>query len=345
MIPYRIRRSLQRFFITVLIFILVASALIVCWFLWLRRYVVYTEDGAKLMFGISMELPEGEQAVAPTPGETIEFIYGDDTSQAGPVSKELAHFTGYYVDLTAMSEDFDSIFEQVQVLPQGATVMLDMKDKEGNFYYSTSLGHTTASTNLDNVSRLISQLKDKSCYLIARIPAFQDKHFFLDDERNRVPYGLPRDGGNGSLWLDKENQCYWFNPASDGTLTYLIQIISELRSMGFQEVILNDFRFPKTAMIRFNGNQMDALNKAAATLASTCATESFAVSFVREKVDLTIPEGRTRLYLLGASASDAASLAAQTGFSDPSVKLGFFTDTNDTRFDAYCVLRPIEMAR
>ncbi len=344
-LPYRTRRILKRLLVAVLILFSVALALTVCWFLWLQRYVVYTEDGAKLDFSLSMELPEGEVVQPPTQGATIDFIYADEQQQTGPAAAELTHFTGYYLDVSAMKAGFDDIFEQIALLPDGAVVAVDMKDPEGDFYYASSFGHAAKDVDLDKLAQVLTQLKSKGCYLIARIPAFQDKHFFLDDERTRVPYGLPRDGGNGSLWLDKEHQCYWFNPASDGTLTYLIQIISELRSMGFHEVILNDFRFPNTDMISFPGNQLDALNKAAATLVSSCTTDSFAVSFVRKKVDLTVPEGRTRLYLQEVTAAEAASLAAQTTFADNAVQLGFFADTNDTRFDAYCVLRPLEMAR
>ncbi len=344
-IPYRIRRVLRRISLTALAVLSFALALTICWFLWLQRYVVYTDDGVKLMFGMSMELPDGELAKEPTQGDAIDFIYKDDLSNTGSAAKELAHFNGYYIDLAAMREDFNNVLSQVQLLPQDATVMLDMKNKQGEFYYSSGLGHMATDVNLDQVAALINQLKEKDCYLIARIPAFQDRNYFLDDERGRVPFGLPREGGNGSLWLDKEHSCYWFNPASDGTITFLIQVVSELRALGFHEVILNDFRFPRTDMIYFRGNQEDALNKAAATLVNTCATDTFAVSFVREAVDLKIPEGRTRLYLLGASAADAANLAAQTGFADPSISLGFFADTNDTRFNAYNVLRPIDMAR
>ena len=158
-------------------------------------------------------------------------------------------------------------------------------------------------------------------------------------------YGLAKDGGNGSLWNDSsdpEGPNYWFNPGSDGCLSFLLQVVTELRAKGFREVILDDFRFPNTSMIRYDpDDQPAALNQAAATLVKTCATDTFAVSFGCRNTDLVIPQGRTRLYLTGVSAADAAAMAEKTGFADKSARVGFLTELNDTRFDAYCVLRPL----
>ena len=48
MIPYRTRKFLRSLFIGLAALVLAAAALLVCWMLWLGRYVVYTEDGVKL---------------------------------------------------------------------------------------------------------------------------------------------------------------------------------------------------------------------------------------------------------------------------------------------------------
>ena len=131
------------------------------------------------------------------------------------------------------------------------------------------------------------------------------------------------------------------NPASDGTLAYLIQLLSELRSIGFDEVVFSDYRFPDTNQIVFNGDRMATLASTAATLVKACATDTFCVSFIRPYADLTLPAGRTRLYLTGIGAANVDTMAEKTGFEDPSIQLVFLTDLNDTRYDEYCVLRPI----
>ena len=344
MIPYRTQQVLRRLGIAVLVLLVLAAVLLLCWFLWLQRYVVYTEDGAKLDFNISLQFPEGEVAKPPQSGESVEFIYGDEVEDPVSATKAWERFSGYYVTIEAMREDFSAVLEQIDILPSGAAVMLEMKSIRGEFCYNTSLGHIAEDVPIEKLGQLITRLKENNCYLIAKVPAFRDYYFFMDDERTRVPYGLARDGGNGALWMDKQS-CYWFNPASEGAMTYLVQIVSELKVLGFHEVVFDDFCFPDTDMYTFLSDELQAINDAATTLVNTCATDTFAVSFIRNKPDLTLPEGRTRLYINGASVSELETIAEQSGFAEPSVQLGFLIETNDTRFDAYCVLRPLDMAR
>ncbi len=344
-IPYRTGRILRRILWIILVLALVAGAILLCWFLWLRRYVVYTRDGAILDFNISLQYSSGETAVQPDTVPTVEIHYGEDTVPEQNQSKELQQFAGYFVTLTELTEDFAAVEEKLDALPAGSTVMIDMKDVRSYFYYSTSLGYPATKIDVTQMDALISRLKAKGHYLIARIPTLQEYDYILDNQAERVPYGLPRKGGNGSLWLDTEGPCYWLNPTKDGTVTYLIQIMTELRVMGFQEVVFADFRFPKTDKIDFEGDQIAALNQLADTLIKTCATEDFCVSFTREAADLTLPDGRTRLYLTGISAADAAVQAGQTGFTDKSVHVVFITDAGDTRYEQFSVLRPIDTAR
>ena len=111
--------------------------------------------------------------------------------------------------------------------------------------------------------------------------------------------------------------------------------------MGFDEVVLDNFRFPASDQYIFNGDKPAALSQAAATLISACQSNEFVLSFCVEDPAFPLPEGRTRLYFQGIAAADAAMLAAQTGVADPAVKLVFLTDLMDTRFDSYGVLRPL----
>ena len=124
----------------------------------------------------------------------------------------------------------------------------------------------------------------------------------------------------------------------------MLQIISELKSLGFDEVVLDQFRFPDTKEIVFTGDKAEELNKAAKTLVTVGSTETFTVSFVGSSADLILPEGRTRLYLEGVNAANADTVAQNTGITDLATRLVFLTEVHDTRFDAYSVLRPLEAA-
>ena len=342
-IPYRTRQFLRRLLAAVLVLALIAAGVLLCWLLWLHRYVVYTQDGAKLDFNLSLEYPQGETAVPPEPLPTVNIQYDEDKPPELVVNTELVRFSGYYVTLEALLADFDGITDQLAQLSSGETLLIDVKTVKSYSYYSTDVGMPATDFDTTKLDKLIRNLQNQGIYLIARIPAFQEYEYILEDQTQRVPFGLPRKGGNGSLWLDKEGPCYWMNPASDGTLTYLIQTITELRLLGFDEVVLKDFRFPNTDQIRFDEDKTQTLVDLAAKLVKTCATDTFCVSFSRAAPDLPLPEGRTRLYLENISAVDAAAMAQQTGFPDPSIHVVFLADTGDNRFDKFCVLRPLDM--
>lgn len=336
-LPYRTRRTLARILSVVLSLILVTAVVWGCWFLWLNRYVVYTRDeGAHLDFDLPAEIPDGEVAVPPTQGEAPP-IYYNNGEEAINTSTELAKLTGYYADTAALRENIGAVRSQVEALPAGTAVLVDVKSIYGSFYYSSSVS-TSRSSSIDTAAMdsLIAYLKSSSLYTIARIPALRDYEYGL----NHVPDGLPTAGGY--LWVDDDG-CYWLNPASQGTVSYIVQIVTELKALGFDEVVLSDFYFPETDSIVFSGDKPETLSAAAKSLVTTCATDRFAVSFVGSE-GFTLPEGRSRMFLEGVAASDAANRAQQSGITDTDIRLVFLTDVHDTRFDVFSVLRPLSAA-
>ncbi len=346
-IPYRAKQNLRVFFTTVLALTVLVILALLCWLLWLNRYVVYSRDGAKFDFGISVQYAPG---VTPTPPPTLPpvTLYDkaeDPESPEDPVDHNLKQFVGYYVTLDKLTdpEVFGATREQLAALPEGSTVMLELKDAGSFAYYSSAVAPKKSGFDTARLDALIKELKNRGHYVIAQIPAFQEREYILEDEHGRFDQGLEHTKG-GSLWWDGDNRCYWLNPASDGTLTYLIQLVTELRSLGFNEVVFSDFRFPNTDQVKFEGDRMEALNRAASMLVKTCATDKFCVSFTRTMADLKLPEGRTRLYLTGVSAAGADTEAANSGLADPKAQVVFVTAMSDTRYEAFSVMRPLDTA-
>ena len=337
-IPYHTRSRLKRLGIALLAAAVVIALVLGLWFVWLQRFVVYTRDrGAVLDMTLSQEFGQGQLAVPPEPGETVS-IYYNEGENAINTSRELTQIVGYYADADALAKSVDTVLEQVKALPRGTPVMLDVKSPKGAFFYASNINQQrSTSIDAEKMDALIQQLKDNGSYLIARLPALRDYYYGLE----HVSDGLPT--SKGYLWAD-DDYCYWLNPASQGTLTYLLQIITELKDRGFNEVVFDDFHFPDTTAIVFNGDKTEALNSAAKTLVTAGATETFAVSFVGSDGAFKLPEGRSRLYLEGVAAIDAANVAGSTGIAEPSTHLVFLTEIHDTRFDIYCVLRPLEAA-
>lgn len=334
-IPYRTQRVLKRIGIGLLAVLMVLAAIWACWMLWVQRYLVYSADGS---VRLDFDLPpigEGEPAVQPDDGDiSIRFDQNDEMAGA---ATELAQLNGYYVELSDL-QDISAVKTQIQQLPAGTAVMVDVKDVKGAFYYSSAVGSIRSSQiNAEAFDDLIATMNRSGIYAIARLPALRDYNYGL----NHVPDGVHHSSG-GYLYMDDDG-CYWLHPGSEGTLSYLTQIIMELKNLGFDEVVLDDFCFPETTSILVNGDKAELLTRAANVLLSACATDRFGVSFVKS-ADFTVPEGRSRVYLPGLDAAQAASAAQSSGVSDTAVKLVFLTELHDTRFNAYSVLRPLSGA-
>ena len=335
-IPYRTRRFLRRLGLTLLALLMVAVVAWMCCVIWLERFVIYSDDGARLDFDRSSDFSGGEVAVPPEEKAPISIFYneGDD---AVSLSTELTRLSGYCITAEALS-DISALREQIALLKSDVPLMLEVKNPRGAFYYSTSIG-TVTTENAAEVDKLIRDLAQSGRYLIARLPAMRDREFGL----NNVNCGL-FNPSRYSLWMD-DGGCYWLDPSVSGTMTYLTGIVQELKGLGFDEVVFSEFYFPENGGYIFDGNKSEALTEAAQSLVTACATDSFAVSFVRGSTSFTVPEGRSRIYIQNADASGAASVATDTGLENPVIRLVFLTDSFDTRFDEYGTMRPIENVR
>lgn len=339
-LSYRTRRFLQGLGIFAIILALLALVFSLVWMLWLDRFVVYSRDGVKFDFSLSSQDISGVKVAKPT-SPNVNIVIGEG-KQEDTISLDLVQLSGYYADVSMLEREFDLVLQQAANIQLGTPVMLDVKDIYGYFLYDSDVGiYESKTVNPARVDDLIDYLDAKGAYLIARLPAFKDQRYGLDN----VPYGLHHES-NRYLYMD-EDRCYWLDPTSNGTMNYLTEITLELKSMGFDEVVFDYFWYPDATNLAFKGNRQERIAAAAKQLVDSCATESFAISFVAQDTKFSLPEGRSRMYLTGRSATDAASLAEETELEEEDVKirLVFIADGNDTRFDAYGVLRPITAAR
>lgn len=334
-IPYRTKRVLQRIAMALLPILILALVAGVCWYIWAQRYVMYTADGHALLDFNLPPLSDGQTAQKPDePDVTIRYDSGASDLEA----VELKQMVGYYVEPGDLA-NLDVVKAQIQALPSGTPVMIDVKNIQGAFYYSSVVSDTRSNqVDIQKMDELLAWLKKQSIYAIAKFPALRDYTYGL----NHVPDGVPHRSG-GYLYQDDDG-CYWLNPASQGTLSFLTQIIIELRNLGFDEVVLDDFCFPQnTDKIKVDGDRKELLTTAANELMKVCATNRFALSFVKIE-EFTPPTGRSRLYITGKDAAQAAQVAANSGVADPAINLVFLTELHDTRFDVYSVMRPLSGA-
>lgn len=314
---------------------LIGLVLWICWLIWLQRYVVFTRDGVTFDFDRSTLHLEHKE---PGPQETeatsaVEILFQDAPQE----TQDLSPLNGVYVDTDLLQAGPDTLAGHLSALEPGTAVLLDVKSKFGNFYYTTSLSGATQSDTVDcaAMDRLIQTLQERGCYLIARLPAFRDSAF----AQANPTAGLAL--SSGALWTDDE-QCYWLDPASQAVTANLMQICRELQDTGFDEVVFTDFRIPDSGSIVYTAaaSKDEILRQAAQQLAS-CAGQGFTVSFTGSP-DFPLPAGQTRLYLENVAPEQAAATAEKTSVSDARTQVVFLTTSRDTRFDEYGALRRLE---
>lgn len=335
-IPYRTRRLLNRVGITVAALLLALIVGWLCWVIWLQRYVVYTNDGAQLNFELSANEITGELATPPEAAKNVSIYYneGDDAIDLGNEMKQL---NGYYIDSEMLQKDLAGVLIRVEQLPSGTPILIDMKGPYGSFFYPSELpaGIHSASTDVKAVGELVQKLQKKGFYTIARVCAFRDWNF----GNNNVSSGLYMLNRAG-LWLDPDGY-FWLDPTNANTTSWISSVVLELRDMGFNEVLLTDFRFPTSDKYIFTGDKVAALQSAAATLVSSCAASNFVLSFGVDDPTFVLPQGRCRMYLTGVTANGIGQAVSQVTVEDPTVQLAFIAETGDTRYDDYSVLRSL----
>ena len=339
-LSYRTRRRLRHSLIAIAVIACLSLTAFVGWLVWLDRFIIYTRDGAKLDFALSQISSEGETAEPPDLSEPVKIIVQNpDEDNNQPIIEQVS-ISGYYINSKDLKEDIPGLIDKLQSLPAGTAILLDMKTIKGSFYYPTAVGNTVSKEiDLEQMNKLLELLSNQKLHAIARVPAFRDWEYGL----HNVPQGLPQKGANGALWMDDKN-CYWLNPAKDEVLGYLIRIVTELKSLGFDEVVFSDFCFPDTNRIKYEGSKSEAISNAAATLVEACASERFFVSFQSTDYAFPLPNGNTRLYLQNVAAAEIPLVRQQAVTSNPNIQLLFLTEANDTRYNDYCVLRPLEDA-
>jgi hypothetical protein len=317
-----------------------------CWLLWLQRFVVYTPQGAQ--FDFDYVPPTAEGVIPQKPANShVQIEYPmeepnlpqkpqDPDDPAGPLLPEIPVLgdvvSGYVVELSAIQSDPEAVRKQLEPLPSGTAVLVRVVNFWGYRYYTSAYGTLISEANRKKMDDLLVWLADRDLRVVGRMPAFRD-YFYLDEYED---LGLERP--SGLIWTSPDRD-YWMDPTKEKNLTRLTHIMRELRNLGFDEIVFDDFYFPETEEIAFTGDRKEAIYQAAETLAIAGATEDFTVSFVTSDMNFRLPEGNCRLYV-HAEPAEVEDVLAQIQVADKLKQVVFFCNTFDNRFDGYSVIRP-----
>ena len=336
-LTWRTRKRLKTLGILFGALVALSAVAWLCWILWLGRFVVYSRDAVRLDF--DWQTP-GDFVTAVEPEKpAINIVYDDGSETVIERNQELTQMNGCYITAQMLMDDIAGVEELIREQPKGTAIMLELKSGSGTFYYDTEQPRASVSSKIDKeaMESLLSYLAKADYYTIAQIPAFRDRAYGLENTSSGIHHS-----SGGYLWAGSD-KCYWLDPAKSGPRSYLISIATELRDLGFDEVVFTDFCFPPTEDILYEGDKLAVLNDTAQHLVYNLATEDFCVSFLCNEEGFVLPEGRTRLYRDGVDASMAQSVADTVKVPDKQINLVYLTEAYDTRFDAFSVLRPLHL--
>lgn len=324
-------KKLLRVLLILLACVLIAGILLV---IYLEPFVVYDREGAHLdMEGKRMQVATPNEPAAPRPVvENPQIIYASGAA----MNKTIQEMGGYYIT-TAMLRDPDAVFEEVKKIEEPCAVMIQLKSRFGNYYYSSSIfGTQKADVKVSVIDQMITYLSNKGFYLIAEIPAFTDPAFALDHQE----CGLPMAGGY--LWMD-EYGCYWLDPANEEVLSYLSQIARELAGRGFHEVAFSEYRFPDTNSISYHSEKTrsEVIADSAAQLTSSFAGSSTVISFVSSADDFPVEACTGRMYVKDVAGSKVTHYQQTYGAAGTLTEIVYIVNSRDTRFEDQAVLRPL----
>ena len=196
----------------------------------------------------------------------------------------------------------------------------------------------TADADISACDALIRELTETpDLIVVARVPAFSDPNFVAKH------YSSALTTTSGDLWMD-ERRCYWLRPDSIDAQSYLAAIALELDSLGFDEVLFDNFYVPSDSSIAWD---TEAITPVAAL--EDCAenlTANLTGSSIRLALGTSVPsvaQYASRVFVTTERANDVLSVtdAMTEVLPDPATQLVFVTTSHDTRFDASGVIRPL----
>lgn len=328
---FRNRNFLRRLGLFFLILLLVLALTAVGMFIYLQRFLVYGKDGVYLDFSrppIAEQQPQQQPDIS---FPNTQIVQPDPEELPKDVSTTV--LSGYVVPHDVLQQP-QVLLDACRAMNEPCTLLFDLKDGVGNFFYNSAVDGQGEDSR-DLLSDVLAELQSEGFHLIARISALRDRSYGLSNP----PCGLPL--ASGVLWMD-EGGCYWLDPANDKVQVRLVRICAELFELGFSEVVLNNFYFPESNKIVYKSEEApeDILSTTAQRIRDALEGKGL-VSIQLQEEQPAMDPGSGRLYCSTEEVLQAQMLLTETSLlvEDPSSQLVFLTDSRDTRFDGYSLLR------
>lgn len=178
--------------------------------------------------------------VGPEKNKTISVRIVDENNPALP-GREPTKVRGIYISgpMSGSTELFQNILDSMEGTEIN-TVVIDFKDDQGRITCQidspvvTEIG--ACRPYVKDIKSLISSLKERGLYVIARVVAFRDP--YLAEQKPEWSLHL----ADGSLYRDKQGMA-WVDPYRIEVWDYLVEVGTAAKEAGFDEVQFDYIRF------------------------------------------------------------------------------------------------------
>ena len=149
------------------------------------------------------------------------------------------------LDVTTLTDEAAIRTAARQLKQQGADyALVTLKDAAGTVYYASGVAAAAQSIteNPVDAANIAAILREEGIIPAAQLAAFTDPVSVYTDRSMGVHYD-----GN-SLWLDNVSAAKggkaWMNPFAASAVQFVGDLIEEVRSMGYEQVVLTGVQFP-----------------------------------------------------------------------------------------------------
>ena len=221
-----------------------------------------------LLAGDSSSVADTVSEPVPEAGDSLAADSTRPRPEIEPGFSPLAlRYNGIYLNTYTAGDSsrIEELIEKCRATPVNGFV-IDMKDDQGYLAYrskyplASQIGSNTR--RVKDPAALVQRLHDHGLTACARVVAFKDPRLSNYSEKDAYPYAV-LDSVTGFPWR-QDNGETWANPQDDRVHDYLVAVVRELVSFGFDQIQLDYIRFPSDGDVGtcFYPVAIDSLNKA-----------------------------------------------------------------------------------
>jgi hypothetical protein len=218
---------------------------------------VYTDEGGNYFF---KDVPEGATLTFKIPGYKLTR-----TDIAGTARKDIAleefrveavYITANWASSPDLMEDTLKFIAESQANKRINAVVLNVQNDASQWVYDTQNPDVLAAENTDkfmtDMPELVSDLKSRGLYVIARVVTFQQKTMAENKPDWAVKSDVTGEPWKGGYMAQQK----WLDLTNPAVQNHMVEMTKEVLGLGFDEVQYDYVRFPSDPAPSEPGDQV-----------------------------------------------------------------------------------------